>query len=79
MTILKFRVLSADTSGRVSVAVFGGDPDFTLQKAGELRLTVSEWDVLKDALLLASRISIEERLSVPPLDSEERSISDRGE
>lgn len=61
MTILKFRALYADTQGRIVVHVFGGDPDFTLQNAGELRLTVDEWNVLKDALLLApQRISIEE-------------------
>jgi hypothetical protein len=62
MTILKFHVLHPDTAGRLVVAVFAGDPDFTLQNAGELRLTVDEWNVLKDALLLdpQERITVEE-------------------
>jgi len=48
MTILKFRAMHADTAGRLVVVVYGGNPEFTLQNAGELRLTVDEWNVLKD-------------------------------
>jgi hypothetical protein len=58
--------------------VYGGNPEFTLQNAGELRLTVDEWNVLKDALFLEPqhRISIEEMPSDSRRDPEKTEIPD---